>query len=301
MKVIKILDITIQERTGRFMLNAILLISCRDKKGITATVTNFVFKNNGNIEHADQHIDAQSNTFFMRIEWSLKNFKIPKNKIAAGFRSIAREFSMDWNLYFTDETPRVAIFVSSYPHCLVDLLLKHKAGQFKCAIPLIISNHRDAKGIAKNFGIKFFEFPITKQNKLAQEKRQLALLKKENIEAIVLARYGQIFTKQFVDAFSNKIINIHHSFLPAFAGSNPYDQAYRKGVKIIGATSHYITAKLDAGPIIEQDTVRVSHRASLEDLKLKGEDLEKVVLSRAVRLHLERKILVYNNKTVIFD
>ncbi|HOW36053.1 MAG TPA: formyltetrahydrofolate deformylase [Candidatus Omnitrophota bacterium] len=283
------------------MPNAILLISCRDKKGITATVTDFVFKNNGNIEHADQHIDAQSNIFFMRIEWSLKNFKIAKNKIAAAFKPIAGQFAMDWNLYFTDETPRVAIFVSSYPHCLYDLLLRHKAGQLKCAIPLIISNHKDAKTIARDFGIKFLEFPITQQNKLAQERKQIALLRKESIEMVILARYGQIFTKQFVDAFPSRIINIHHSFLPAFAGSSPYDQAYRKGVKIIGATSHYVVSKLDAGPIIEQDTVRVSHRASLEDLKLKGEDLEKVVLSRAVRWHLERKILVYNNKTVIFD
>ena len=283
------------------MSNAILLISCSDKKGITATVTNFVFKNNGNIEHADQHIDEQSNTFFMRIEWSLKEFKIDKDKIAASFQSIADEFAMDWNLYFTDEAPRVAIFVSKYLHCLYDLLLRYKSGQFKCKVPLIISNHSDAKEIAKNFGIDFFEFPIDKENKEEQEERQIELLKEGKIDVVVLVRYGQILSKQFVGQFPSRIINIHHSFLPAFVGSNPYAQAYQKGVKIIGATSHYVTEELDAGPIIEQDTVRVSHRDSLNDLVMKGEDLEKVVLSRAVRWHLERKILVYNNKTVIFD
>lgn len=283
------------------MSNAILLISCRDQRGITATVTNFIFKNNGNIEHADQHIDEQSNTFFMRIEWSLVDFKIPKNKIAETFTSIAQGFDMDWHLSFTEEIPRVAIFVSRYLHCLYDLLLRHRAGQLKCVIPFIVSNHAEAKTVARDFGIHYFEFPITKQNKIQQEKFQIELLQRENIDTIVLARYGQIFTGGFVRVFANRIINIHHSFLPAFVGQNPYSQAYRKGVKIIGATSHYVTEELDAGPIIEQDTMRVSHSHSLKDLVMIGEDLEKVVLSRALRWHLERKILVYNNKTVVFN
>jgi len=283
------------------MCNAILLISCPDKKGIIAKVSNFIYENDGNIEHSDQHIDNQTNTFFMRIEWALKDFKIEKKKIAQNFKPLADKFIMSWTLYFTDKVPKVAIFVSKYLHCLYDLLLRYKAGQFNCEIPLIISNHPDARNIAKSFSIEFLELPITKENKLSQEKQAIDILEAENIDLIVLARYTQILTQQFVDKFPNRIINIHHSFLPAFVGRHPYKQAYRKGVKIIGATSHYVTEKLDKGPIIEQDTVRISHRDSLEDLVRKGEDLEKVVLSRAVRWDLERKILVYNNKTVIFD
>lgn len=283
------------------MDNAILLISCPDTKGIVAKVSNFLYHNNGNIEHADQHIDSENNTFFMRIEWALKGFKIDKDRIAEEFKSLAEEFRMDWRLYFTQNIPAVAIFVSNYVHCLYDLLLRYKSNQFRCTIPMIISNHSSAKKVANDFGIDFFEFAITKENKIEQERKQLELLKKENIELVVLARYTQILTKQFVEAFPNQIVNIHHSFLPAFVGKDPYHQAYKRGVKIIGATSHYVTEELDAGPIIEQDTVRVSHRDSLEDLVRKGQDLEKVVLSRAVRWHLERKILVYNNKTVVFD
>jgi len=283
------------------MENAILLISCPDTKGIVAKVSNFIYQNNGNIEHADQHIDSETNTFFMRIEWSLKDFRIPKEKIAQKFSSLAAEFKMEWNLHFSSEVPVMAIFVSRHLHCLYDLLLRYREGQFKCKIPLIISNHSLAKDIATSSGIKFFEFPITKENKSEQERRQLQLLKENSVDLVVLARYTQILTKQFVDSFPNRIINIHHSFLPAFIGKFPYRQAHLRGVKIIGATSHYVTEELDAGPIIEQDVVRVSHRDSLEDLRRKGEDLEKIVLSRAVRWHLERKILVYNNKTVIFD
>ncbi|RKY33568.1 MAG: formyltetrahydrofolate deformylase [Candidatus Omnitrophota bacterium] len=283
------------------MENAILLISCPDTKGIVAKVSNFIYQNNGNIEHADQHIDSETNTFFMRIEWSLKDFRIPKEKIAQKFSSLAAEFKMEWNLHFSSEIPVMAIFVSRHLHCLYDLLLRYREGQFKCKIPLIISNHSLAKDIATSSGIKFFEFPITKENKSEQERRQLQLLKENSVDLVVLARYTQILTKQFVDSFPNRIINIHHSFLPAFIGKFPYRQAHLRGVKIIGATSHYVTEELDAGPIIEQDVVRVSHRDSLEDLRRKGEDLEKIVLSRAVRWHLERKILVYNNKTVIFD
>jgi formyltetrahydrofolate deformylase len=283
------------------MSNATLLISCPDKKGIIAKVSRFLYENNGNIEDADQHIDSQTNTFFMRIEWSLEHFKIPKADIARRFAPLGKEFQMDWSLSFSDQIPRVAILTSRFTHCLYDLILRFKEGQFNGKLSLIISNHSVAAKIAKNFNIKFFEFSVTKKNKSAVEKKQIELLKKEKIDLIVLARYTQILTKSFIEIFPDRIINIHHSFLPAFIGSNPYRQAYQRGVKIIGATSHYATEDLDAGPIIEQDTVRVSHRDSLADLRRKGQDLEKVVLSRAVRWHLERKILVYNNKTVVFD
>ena len=281
--------------------HAILLISCPDRKGITATVTNFIYKNNGNIVHADQHIDEQTNTFFMRIEWSLKDFSIDKQKINKSFQPISDKFAMTWDLSFTDQIPRTAIFVSKHMHCLYDLLLRYKAGQFPCEIPLVISNHPEAKTVANEFHTQFYEIPITLRNKHVQEKQTMDILKKEKINLIILARYHQILTKHFVGQFSQRIINIHHSFLPAFAGKSPYYQAYQKGVKIIGATSHYVTEELDQGPIIEQDTVRISHRDSLEDLIRKGEDLERVVLSRAVRWHLERKILSYGNKTVVFD
>jgi formyltetrahydrofolate deformylase len=283
------------------MSRAILLISCRDQKGITASITNFIFQNQGNIVHADQHIDEQSNTFFMRIEWSLDGFKLKRDDIQLAFAAIANSFDMIWKLSFSDQKTRVAIFVSKHLHCLYDLLYRHKTGQLFCEVPLVLSNHPDAKGVAEDFGIKFAQFAVERHNKAEQEQKQMELLKAQKIDLIVLARYHQILTKQFVDRFPSQIINIHHSFLPAFAGSNPYLQAYEKGVKVIGATSHYVTEALDEGPIIAQDTVSVSHRDSLEDLKRKGEDLEKVVLSRAVRWHLERKILCYGNKTVIFD
>ncbi len=280
---------------------AILLISCPDQKGITATITNFIYKNKGNIEHADQHIDSQSNTFFMRIEWSLKAFSISKNEIEKKFAPLAKNFKMSWSLYFSNDTPRLAIFSSDSTHCLYDLLLKYRQGRFNCKIPLIISNHSNVSNIAKNFGIKFFKFPKNPKNKKAVEKKEIELLKKENIDLVILARYMQVLTSQFIRKFTNRIINIHHSFLPAFIGNNPYQKAYRRGVKIIGATSHYVTEELDMGPIIEQDIARVNHRDSLDDLKKEGEDLERVVLSRAVRWHLERKVLVYNNKTVVFN
>ena len=283
------------------MNHAILLISCKDQKGITAAVTNFIFNNQGNIVHADQHIDEQSNTFFMRIEWSLDVFKLKREDIEPSFLVIARSFEMVWKLSFSDQKARVAIFVSKHLHCLYDLLYRHKTGQLSCDIALLLSNHPDARGIAEDFGIKFAEYVIVPGNKIEQEHKQMDLLQKEKIDLIILARYHQILSKQFVERYSSQIINIHHSFLPAFAGSNPYLQAYQKGVKVIGATSHYVTEGLDDGPIIAQDTVGVSHRDSLDDLKRKGEDLEKVVLSRAVRWHLERKILCYGNKTVVFD
>jgi len=283
------------------MCHAILLISSPDEKGITASVTDFIYKNNGNIIHADQHIDEQNNTFFMRIEWSLDGFNIIKDDVFKQFKPIASKFQMIWELSFTDQRPAVAIFVSRHLHCLQDLLYRHRSGQLACDIPLIISNHADAKPIAKDFGIKFLEFPITQDNKAEQEKKEIKAINKANIDLIVLARYHQIFSANFVSNFPNRMINIHHSFLPAFAGKNPYLQAYEKGVKIIGATSHYVTEQLDEGPIIEQSTVRISHRDSLDDLIRKGEDLERVVLNRALRLALHKKILSYDNKTIIFD
>ncbi len=264
-------------------------------------MTGFIADNSGNIIHADQHIDEQSNTFFMRIEWSLEVFDIKREKITEAFIPIAIRFRMTWQLHFSDQKIRVAVFVSKHLHCLYDLLYRYRSGQLACEIPVIISNHSDAARLAKDFGIKFSEFAILHENKLVQEKKQIDILEQEKIDLVVLARYHQILTAGFVDAYQNRIINIHHSFLPAFAGKSPYLQAYQKGVKLIGATSHYVTENLDEGPIIEQDTVRISHRDSLEDLVCKGEDLEKVVLSRAVRWHLDKKILCYGNKTVVFD
>ena len=282
-------------------MTAVLLISCPDQKGITAAVTNFVYQHDGNILHADQHIDGQSNTFFMRIEWALDGFVLAREQIREAFAPTAGRFGMCWELSFSDQRPRMAVFVSRHLHCLQDVLLRHKAGQFACEIPLVISNHPDGRAFAELFGVEYREFVITSENKAEQEQRQIALLRERGIDLIFLARYHQILSPAFVGAFAQRIINVHHSFLPAFVGKNPYAQAYEKGVKIIGATSHYVTEQLDQGPIIEQDTVRISHRESLDDLVRKGQDLEKMVSSRAIRWHLERRILCYANKTVVFD
>lgn len=283
------------------MCNAILLISCPDHRGIVARVSTFLFENNGNVIDSNQHIDEQTNTFFMRIEWSLNDFVIEKDRIADAFAPIADQFDMSWELSFTDEPQRMAIFVSKHLHCLYDLLYRYRDGKLRCEIPLIISNHADARQISEECGIQYYEFPITQENKEEQERKEIDLLLDHQIDFVVLARYHQILSPNFVRIFSSRIINIHHSFLPAFVGKSPYAQAYQKGVKIIGGTSHYVTEQLDQGPIIEQDTIRVSHRDDLDDLIQKGEDLEKVVFSRAIRWHLERKILCYNNKTVVFD
>ena len=282
-------------------MKAILLISSADQKGITASVTNFVAQHNGNIIHADQHIDDQENIFFMRMEWDMEAFDIQREDVARQFTPIAQEFAMNWQLYFSDQTDRLAIFVSKHVHCLYDLLYRYKEGHFACQIPLIISNHPDAKPIAEHFGIRYEVFPITPDNKKEQEQKELAVLQEENIDCVALARYHQILTKDFIQHFPNKIINIHHSFLPAFVGQDPYAQAYQKGVKLIGATSHYVIEELDAGPIIAQDTTAVSHQDTLRDWKHKGEELEKNVLAKALRCHLERKILTFHNKTVVFD
>lgn len=283
------------------MANAILLISCADQKGITAAVTQFIASNEGNIVNAEQHIDAQSNTFFMRVEWSLDDFKIPREDLHQSFAKVAVPFQMTWTIHFTDVKQKVAIFVSKHLHCLYDLLFRYASHQLDCEISLIVSNHELGRGIAEEFNIPFHRLEITEKNKMQQESREIELLKEHDIELIVLARYHQILTKNFIDTLKRPIINIHHSFLPAFAGQKPYAQAYKKGVKIIGATSHYVTEDLDQGPIIEQDTVRISHRDHVSDLIRKGEDLEKIVLNRALRLALAHKILRYENKTVVFD
>jgi len=281
---------------------ATLLISCPDTKGILAEVTGFIAKNNGNVIHADQHIDFQKKIFFMRIEWELSDFKIPDSKIGEAFRSIAEKFKMNWELHFSDEVKNVAIFVSKYDHCLYELLYRFKAGELPGGqLKMVISNHLDLKPVVESFGVPFYHFPVTKETKREVEEREVELLQKEGIDLIVLARYMQILSDWFVNLYPNRIINIHHSFLPAFVGAKPYHRAYERGVKIIGATSHYVTEELDQGPIIEQDVVRVSHRDSVEEMIKKGRDLEKLVLARAVKWHLENKILVYDNKTVIFD
>ncbi|MFT5206911.1 MAG: formyltetrahydrofolate deformylase [Candidatus Omnitrophota bacterium] len=283
------------------LATAILLISTEDKKGITAAVTNFVSEHGGNILHADQHIDEHSNTFFMRVEWCLDGFGVVEERIEDEFAPIAKKFNIQYELYFSGQKQKMAIFVSKPQHCLYNLLYRYRSGQLNCEIAAIISNHSDARQVADEYDIPYHLFEINPANKQVQEKKEIELLKSLDVDLIVLARYHQIMTQEFIDEFPSKIINIHHSFLPAFAGQAPYLQAYEKGVKLIGATSHYIIEALDEGPIIEQETARVSHRDSVSDLKLKGEDLERGVLARAVQWHLDRKILTYGNKTVVFD
>ncbi|HKV40718.1 MAG TPA: formyltetrahydrofolate deformylase [Blastocatellia bacterium] len=281
--------------------SAILLIHCPDRKGLVAAVSDFVYKNEGNILHLDQHVDAEKQVFFMRVEWDLQNFSIAAHDIGDRFGAgIAERLDMQWKLYFSDETPRMAIFVSRLSHCLYDVLSRVQSGEWRVQVPVIVSNHSELEPIARRFGIDYHVFPITEANKQEQEHLQIELLNKYAVDLIVLARYMQILSDEFVTQFPNRIINIHHSFLPAFPGAKPYHSAYSRGVKIIGATSHYVTPELDAGPIIEQDVVRVSHKDSVDDLIRKGRDLEKVVLSRAIWHHLERKILAYDNRTVLF-
>jgi formyltetrahydrofolate deformylase len=282
------------------MSHAILLISCPDQKGITAAVTEFIFRRGGNIVHADQHTDGEAKAFFMRIEWELAGFSVPRDGIAAEFIPLAERFRMDWQLYFTDVPVKTAVFVSKHLHCLYDLLFRHKSGQLPgCEIGLIVSNHPDAEPLARQWGVDFLLTPS--QNKQDAEARQSEALKAKGIELVVLARYHQILSGDFIRNYPNRIINIHHSFLPAFVGGSPYVQAHEKGVKIIGATSHFVIEALDQGPIIEQDTARIDHRYSVQDLIEVGQDLERMVLYRALRWYLERKILCYGNKTVVFD
>jgi formyltetrahydrofolate deformylase len=281
--------------------SAILLLSCPDKKGVVATIAGFIYQHGGNILHADEHGDADSGTFLMRVEFDPAGFDLPLNDFARAFAPVADSFEMQWRLAQSDYRPRMAILVSKYDHCLVDLLYRHQSGELNCEIPCIISNHADSQAIAEFYRIPFFLVPVEKENKAAAERQIRSRLEHNNIDFIVLARYMQILSDEMVQAYPRRIINIHHSFLPAFVGSKPYHQAFTRGVKLIGATSHYVTEVLDDGPIIEQDVARVSHRDSIDDLIQKGRDLEKVVLSRAVRWHLENRVLVYGNKTVVFE
>ena len=281
--------------------SAILLISCPDRKGIVATISDFVFRHNGNILHADEHADEESNLFLMRVEFDPAGFDIDLASFSQHFAPIAEKFEMQWHLARSNYRPKMIILVSKYDHCLVDLLYRHKSGELACDIPLIISNHPDNQPIADFYGIPYLTIPVPKDNKRQAEEKILNLIEQHDPDFMVLARYMQILSNEFVNRYPQRIINIHHSFLPAFVGAKPYHQAFTRGVKLIGATSHYVTEVLDDGPIIEQDVVRISHRDSLDDLLQKGRDLEKVVLSRAVRWHIDNRVLLYGNKTVVFD
>ncbi len=281
--------------------NAVLLISCPDQKGLVATVSDFVFKHNGNILHTDEHTDSELGRFLMRVEWDVEGFDLAPQDFAKAFAPIAERFEMQWRVAQTNDRPRMAIFVSKYDHCLNDLLYRQQSGELACDIPLIISNHSDCQRLADFYKIPFVVIPVTKESKPQAEAEQLRLLREHKIDLIVLARYMQVLSTEFIREYPSRIINIHHSFLPAFVGAKPYHQAFERGVKLIGATSHYVTEVLDDGPIIEQDVARISHRDALDDLLQKGRDLEKVVLSRGVRWHLENRVLLYGNKTVVFQ
>lgn len=282
--------------------NAILLMHCPDEQGILAAITEFINSNDGNILYLDQHVDREEGVFYMRVQWDLQDFRIPKNKIQDYIDTIfGQKYSMSFRIFYTSEKPRMAIFVSKMSHCLFDLLARYSTGEWNVEIPIIISNHPDVEWIANRFEIPFHVFQITKETKAQQEQNEIELLKKHNIDFVVLARYMQILSTDFVKHFPNKVINIHHSFLPAFMGAKPYHAAHERGVKIIGATSHYVTTDLDAGPIIEQDVTRITHKNTIEEIISKGRDLEKIVLSRAVEKHIQHKVLVYNNRTVVFS
>jgi formyltetrahydrofolate deformylase len=281
--------------------SAVLLISCPDTKGVVAGISDFIFRHNGNILHADEHADEESNLFLMRVEFDPTDFNIDLNDFSRHFSPLAEKFHVRWRLAQSNYRPKVVILVSKYDHCLVDLLYRHKSGELACDIPLVVSNHPDNRPIADFYRVPFVVVPFSKDNQPEAERTILELVAGHNVDFMVLARYMQILSHDFVNRFPQRIINIHHSFLPAFVGAKPYHQAFTRGVKLIGATSHYVTEALDDGPIIEQDVVRISHRDSLEDLLQKGRDLEKVVLSRAVRWHIENRILLYGHKTVVFD
>jgi len=278
---------------------AVLLITCPDRKGLVAAVATLLYRHGANITHADQHQDHDAGLFFMRVEWTLDGFDL--NAFRAEFQITAAELQMDWRLHVLSEPPRMAIFVSQHLHCLADILHRHQSGELHCSIPLIVSNHREGEALARFYGNPFHYVAVTPETKSEAEKEQRELLSANAIELIVLARYMQILSPEFVEQYPGRIINVHHSFLPAFIGARPYHAAFQRGVKLIGATSHYVTAALDDGPIIEQDVVRISHRDQVEDLIQKGRDIERAVLSRAVRWHLEHRILSYGNKTVVFD
>ena len=281
--------------------SAVLLVECPDRKGIVAAIANFIYRHEGNVLHADEHQAPEQGLFLCRVEWDLAGFAMDVKEFSAHFGPIAEKFGMHWRLALSAHRPRVAIMVSKYDHCLVDLLYRHHSGELACMIPVVISNHADARRHADFYGVPFRLIPVERGNKAAAERQQMELLESLGVELVVLARYMQILSPEFVRRYPQRIINIHHSFLPAFVGGKPHRQALDRGVKLIGATAHYVTETLDEGPIIEQDVVRISHRDTLEDLLQKGRDLEKVALSRAVRWHVDNRILVFGGKTVIFD
>jgi len=282
---------------------ATLLVTCPDRRGIVAALAQVLYGHGANIFDSDQHTDPVAAQFFQRLHFDLSELQTDRGTLERAIREVAERFAMSWELRYQNRIRRVAIFVSKYDHCLYDLLLRHQSGELRCELPLIVSNHPDLEPVARQFGVRFELVPVGKENKVEAESRQRELLREQGVELLVLARYMQILSAEFVTGFEaqGKVINIHHSFLPAFVGGKPYHQAYQRGVKLIGATAHYASAVLDEGPIIEQDVVRSSHRDSIEDLVRKGRDLEKVVLARAVRLHLEDRVLVYGNKTVVFE
>jgi formyltetrahydrofolate deformylase len=279
--------------------SAVLLIDCPDRKGLVARVSGLLYERGANILHADQHIDHELGLFFMRVEWELNGFDLVAFRVV--FTPIAAELNMNWQLTSSERPPRVALFCSQYLHCMADLLHRWRAGELVCDIPLIVSNHREVEKLAAFYTVPFEHVPVTAETRAEVEAQQLELLARHQIELVVLARYMQILSPQFVSHYPAAIINVHHSFLPAFTGARPYHAAHARGVKLIGATSHYVTEMLDDGPIIEQDVARISHRDQVEDLVARGRDLERMVLSRAVRWHLDRRILCYGNKTVVFD
>lgn len=280
---------------------AILLIDCPDQRGIVAAVADFLCRHQANILHADQHQDAERDLFLMRVEWDLDGFTLDLDEFPRRFAAVADRFNMRWKLERSDKPLRVALFCSQHLHCLVDLLYRHHSGELPCEIPLIVANHDDGRRWAEFYNIPFHLIPVESGKKPAAEKKQLALLEEHKIDLVVLARYMQVVSPDFVARYPRRIINVHHSFLPAFIGARPYHRAFERGVKLIGATSHYVTDELDEGPIIEQDVVRISHRDNLADLLEKGRDLEKIVLSRGLRWHLNHRVLVYDRKTVVFD
>ena len=279
---------------------AIVLLSCPDRKGLVSEISYFVSGNGGNITDLDEHVDQEEKVFFIRIAWNMKEFKIPSDKLHDAFTPLANKFNADWKINFSHVKPNLAIFVSKYDHCLQEVLWRHQIGEFKADISAVISNHTELETLANHYNIPFHYFPITKDNKAEQEQSEIELLRELKIDAIILARYMQILSNEFVAEFPNRIINIHHSFLPAFIGGNPYKQAYDRGVKIIGATSHFVSEKLDEGPIIAQDIIHISHRDSTKDLVRKGRDLERIVLAKAIHYYLEHRVLVYGGKTIIF-
>lgn len=282
-------------------LTAILLFSCPDRIGLVARISHFIFERGGNIIDLDEHVDPVEQVFSIRVAWDMKNFSIPPTDVKEAIKPLAKEFKATWDIKFLERKTKIAIFVSKYDHCLHEILWRNKMGEFSIEISLIISNHADLESLANQYQIPFYLFPITKENKAEQEVKELTLLNDHNVDTVVLARYMQILSPDFVKNYPNKIINIHHSFLPAFIGSNPYKQAYQRGVKIIGATSHYVTAELDEGPIIAQDIIRISHKDTLKALIRKGRDLERLVLARALHYHFEHRILVRGKKTIIFE